>query len=135
MKHLTLKTKARRLHGQSDAHNDLYNEDKTDTPVDPAYSNVNLLRSGLLSASATVRNHECRNHIRGTRQEGMRVFDNPTEIPLKNNRVYWHLFVDMDVPDPEISHSVTNFSPNEWSLKRHYDYDKNRILPRCWFTL
>jgi len=54
MKPLTLKTKARRLYGQSDAHNDLYNEDKTDTPVDPAHFNVNLLRSGLLSASATV---------------------------------------------------------------------------------
>jgi len=61
----------------------------------------------------------------------MRVFDNWTEVPLKNNRVYWHLFVDMDVFDPEISQSVANFSPNEWSLKRHYDYDKNRILPRC----
>ena len=131
MKPLTLKTKARRLYGQSDAHNDLYNEDKTDTPVDPAHFNVNLLRSGLLSASATVGSHECRSHIRGTRQEGMRVFDNWAEIPLKNTRVYWHLFVDMYVPDSEISQSVTNFSPNEWSLKRHYDYDKNRILPRC----
>jgi len=57
MKPLTLKTKARRLYGQSDAHNDLYNEDKTDTPVDPAHFNVNLLRSGLLSASATVGSH------------------------------------------------------------------------------
>jgi hypothetical protein len=45
--------------------------------------------------------------------------------------VYWHLFVDMHVPDSEISQSVTNFSPNEWSLKRRYDYDKNQILPRC----
>ena len=131
MKHLTLKTKASRLHGQSYAHNTLYNEDKTDTPVDPAHFNVNLLRSGLLSALATVGSHECRSHIRGTRQEGIRVFDNWTEIPPKNNRVYWHLFVDMDVPDSKISQSVINFSPNEWSLKRHYDYDKNRILPRC----
>ena len=73
MKPLTLKTKARRLYGQSDAHNDLYNEDKTDTPVDPAHFNVNLLRSGLLSASATVGSHECPSHIRGTRQESMRV--------------------------------------------------------------
>ena len=109
MKHLTLKTKASRLHGQSYAHNALYNEDKTDTPVDPAHFNVNLLRSGLLSASATVGSHECRSHIRGTRQEAMRVFDNWAEIPLKNTRVYWHLFVDMDVPDSEISQSVTNF--------------------------
>jgi hypothetical protein len=130
MKPLTLKTKVRRLYGQSDTHNDLYNEDKTDTPVDPAHFNVNLLRSGLLSASATVGNHECRSHIRGNRQEGMRVFDNWAEIPLKNTRVYWHLFVDMDVPDSEISQSVTNFSPNEWSLKSRYDYDKNQILPR-----
>ena len=61
----------------------------------------------------------------------MRVFDNWAEISLKNTRVYWHLFVDMDVPDSEISQSVTNFSPNEWSLKRRYDYDKNQILPRC----
>ena len=83
MKPLTLKTKARRLYGQSDAHNDLYNEDKTDTPVDPAHFNVNLLRSGLLSASATVGSHECPSHIRGTQQEGMRVFDNWAEIPLK----------------------------------------------------
>ena len=109
MKPLTLKTKARRLYGQSDAHNDLYNEDKTDTPVDPAHFNVNLLRSGLLSASATVGSHECPSHIRGTQQEGMRVFDNWAEIPLKNTRVYWHLFVDMDVPNSEISQSVTNF--------------------------
>ena len=75
MKLLTRKTKARRLHRESDAHNDLYNEDKTDTPVNPAHFNVNLLRSDVLSASATVRSHECRSHICGTRQEVMRVFD------------------------------------------------------------
>ena len=62
MKPLTLKTKARLLYGQSDAHNDLYNEDKTDTPVDPAHFNVNLPRSGLLSASTTVGSHECPSH-------------------------------------------------------------------------
>ena len=66
MKPLTLTTKARRLYGQPDAHNDLYNEHKTDTPVDPAHFNVNLLRSGLLSASATFGSHECPSHIRGT---------------------------------------------------------------------
>ena len=58
MKPLTLKTKARRLYGQSDTHNDLYNKDKTDTPVDPAHFNVNLLKSGELGASAMVGSHE-----------------------------------------------------------------------------
>ena len=58
MKHLTRKTKVSRLHGQSYAHNAIYNEDKTDTPVDPAHFNVNLLKSGELGASAMVGSHE-----------------------------------------------------------------------------
>lgn len=48
----------------------------------------------------------------------MRIFDDWTEISLENNGGHWHLSVDIDVLDPEITPGVTNPLPDGWFLER-----------------
>ena len=106
------------VHVQVDAHHDLYSDGNAKAPVNPANFNLDLLRSGSISALATVGSRDTRSHIDEARREGLLVVDEWKELLSVKGGAHWHLSVDVDVLDPNICPGVTNPLPNGWALDR-----------------
>lgn len=106
------------VHVQFDAHHDLYEIGETPVPVNPANFNIDLLRSGTISAMVPMGCRDTRSHIDSALAAGHIVASHWRDLDAYAAAAHWHLSIDVDILDPSICPGVTNPLPQGWSINR-----------------